>query len=120
WSSFFDKAPFLDGIIINEFIVNRPVSEWVGTMTPERRARMDQERQLHEVYGEALKRMRADERYKNKVVYGYIGGSGKQLNQEVIGTNFIRTIMNCGYRVTLERYLHEMSSEQASKEALQT
>ena len=29
WSSFYDKTPFLDGIIINEFIVNRPVSEWV-------------------------------------------------------------------------------------------
>src|SRR5580765_5657606 len=25
WTSFYDKAPFLDGIIIDEFIVNRPV-----------------------------------------------------------------------------------------------
>ena len=49
WSSFYDKTPFLDGIIINEFIVNRPVSEWAETMTPERRARMEQERQQYEV-----------------------------------------------------------------------
>src|SRR2546426_2891132 len=120
WSSFYDKTPFLDGIIINEFIVNRPVSEWVETMTPERRARMEQERQQYEVYGEAIKRMRADDRYKNKMLYAYVGGSGKKLNQEIIGTNFIRTIVNCGYRVALERYLHEMSSEQGSKDALQT
>jgi hypothetical protein len=119
WSSFYDKAPFLDGIIINEFIVNKPVAEWVGTITPERRARMERERQEHQVYGEAFKKMRADERYKSKMVYAYVGGSGKKLNQEIIGTNFIRTILDCGYRVAPERYLHEMSSEKGSKEALQ-
>ena len=101
WTSFYDKASFLDGIIINEFIVNRPVSEWVETMTPERRARMEQEQQQYKVYGEALKKMRADERSKNKLVYAYVGGSGKKLNQEIIGTNFIRTIVSCGYRVAL-------------------
>jgi hypothetical protein len=120
WSSFYDKTPFLDGIIINEFIVNRPVSEWVETMTAERRERMEQERQQYEAYGEALKKMRADDRYKDKMLYAYVGGSGKKLNQEVIGTNFIRTIIDCGYRVALERYLHEMSSERGSKDALQT
>src|SRR2546422_3343730 len=90
WSSFYDKAPFLDGVIINEFIVNRLVSEWVETMTPERRVRMEQERQQYAEYGEAFKRMRADDRYKNKMLYAYVGGSGKKLNQEIIGTNFIR------------------------------
>ena len=64
--------------------------------------------------------MRADDRYKNKMLYAYVGGSGKKLNQEIIGTNFIRTIVDCGYRVALERYLHEMSSEKGSKDALQT
>jgi hypothetical protein len=119
WSSFYEKAPFLDGIIINEFIVNRPVSEW-AEMTPERRARMEQQRQQYEACGEAVMRMRADNRFKNKMLYAYVGGSGKKLNQEIIGTNFIRTIVDCGYRVALERYLHEMSSEKGSKEALQT
>src|SRR5437867_11487315 len=99
WSSFYHKTSFLDGIIINEFIVNRPVSEWVETMTPERRARMEQERQQYEVYGEAIKRMRADDRYKNKMLYAYVGGSGKKLNEEIIGTNFIGTIVNCRHRV---------------------
>jgi hypothetical protein len=60
--------------------------------------------------------MRAD---RHKMLYAYVGGSGKKLNQEIIGTNFIRTIVECGYRVALERYLHEMSSEQGSKDALQ-
>src|SRR5437764_5928750 len=37
----------------------------------------------------------------------------------MIGTNLIRTVMNCDYRVALERYIHEMSSEKGSKDALQ-
>ena len=119
WSSFYDKAPFLDGIIVNEFIVKRPVSEW-AELTPERRARMERERQQYEVYGEALERLRGDVRFKSKMLYAYVGGSGKKLNQEIVGTNFIRTIVNCGYRVALERYLHEMSSEQGAQSALET
>src|SRR6185503_15717403 len=119
WTGFYDRAAFLDGIIINEFIVNRPVSEWVATMTDERRARMEQERRQYAAYGEAIRQMRADDRYKNKTLYAYVGGSGKKLNQEIIGTNFLRTIVNCGYRIALERYLHEMSSAQGSKDALQ-
>ena len=119
WSSFYDKAPFLDGIIVNEFIVNRPVAEW-AELTPERLARMERERQQYEVYGETLKRLRADTRFKDKMLYAYVGGSGKKLNQEIIGTNFVRTIVDCGYRVALERYLHEMSSELGSKSALET
>jgi hypothetical protein len=118
WSNFYDKAPFLDGIIINEFIVNRPVKEW-AEITPERLARMERERQQYEAYGEALKKLRADDRFRKKMLYAYVGGSGKKLNQEIIGTNFIRTIIDCGYRVALERYLHEMSSEKGSKDALQ-
>jgi hypothetical protein len=80
---------------------------------------MEHERQQHAVYGEAIKKIRGDDRYKTKTLYAYIGGSGKKLNQEIIGTNFIRTIIDCGYRVALERYLHEMSSEKGSKDALQ-
>jgi len=120
WSNFYDQAPFLDGIIINEFIVNNPVARPGGSISPERRARMEQERQQHEVYAESIRKLHADDRYRNKLVYAYIGGSGKKLNQEIIGTNFIRTIIDCGYRVALERYLHEMSSEKGSTEALQT
>ena len=118
WSGFYERNPFLDGIIINEFIVNRPVVEW-APLTPERLTRMEQERQQYAVYGEAIRKMRAGDRFKNKMLYGYVGGSGKKLNQEIIGTNFIRTIIDCGYRVALERYLHEMSSEKGSEEALQ-
>src|SRR5213075_389987 len=95
------------------------VAEWVDVMTPERLARMAKEREQYGFYGEALKKIRATDRYKNKTLYAYVGGSGKKLNQEIIGTNFIRSIIDCGYRIALERYLHEMSSEQGSKDALQ-
>ncbi len=119
WTNYFDKAPFLDGILINEFIVNRPVIEW-AELTPERLARMQQERERYQVYGEAIQRLRADARLKDKVIYAYVGGSGKKLNTEIIGTRFIPTILGCDYRVALERYLHEMSSEKGSRDALQT
>jgi hypothetical protein len=119
WSGFFETAPFLDGIIIDEFIINNPSTRPGVTISPERQKRMDEEQQRHQTFGEALKQVRADERFKNKMVYAYFGGSGKKLNQEMIGTNFVRTILDCGYRIALERYLHEMSSEKGSKEALQ-
>jgi hypothetical protein len=119
WTGFFENAPFLDGIIINEFIVNRPVAEWVPVMTPDRLARMDQERAACEQYSEALKKIRADARFADKSIYAYVGGSGKTLNQEIIGTNLVRTIIDTGCFVAPERYLHEMSSEKGSREALQ-
>jgi hypothetical protein len=119
WTSFYEKAPFLNGIIINEFIVNNPAARPGMTPSPERQKRMAEEQQRHQVYGEAIKQMRGDTRYQDKMVYAYVGGSGKKLNQEMIGTNFIPTILDCGYRVALERYLHEMSSEKGSKDALQ-
>lgn len=112
WTGFYERAPFLDGIIINEFIVNNP------STNANRLTRMAEEQQRHAVYGEALKKLRADERYGTKTLYAYVGGSGKKLNQEMIGTNFIRAIMDCGYQVALERYLHEMSSTQGSEDAL--
>jgi hypothetical protein len=120
WTGYYERAPFADGIIINEFIVNNPSGRPGAMISPERQKRLEAEQQRHHVYGEAIKKMRADDRYKDKMVYCYIGGSGKKLNQEVIGTNFIRTIIGCDYRIALERYLHEMSSEQKSREALQT
>jgi hypothetical protein len=119
WTSFFLNTPFIDGIIINEFIVNRPVSEWIQTITPDRLVRMDQERAAYECYSEAFKKIHVDSRFANKSIYVYVGGSGKKLNQEIIGTNVIRTMINCGYFVAPERYLHEMSSEQGSRDALQ-
>ena len=119
WTGFYEKAPFLDGLIINEFIVNNPSTIPGIAISPERQKRMEQEQQRHEMFGEAIKKMRADDRHKNKMLYAYVGGSGKKLNQEMIGANFIRTIVNQGYRIALERYLHEMSSEKGSKDALQ-
>lgn len=119
WTGFFTNIPFTDGIIIDEFIVNRPQSEWVSHMTPERQARNDAERASYQMYAEAFQKIRADARFTNKLIYVYVGGSGKKLNQEIIGTNVIRSLLDCGYFVSPERYLHEMSSEQGSKQALQ-
>ncbi len=119
WTGFLTNAPFIDGVIINELIVNRPVAEWVQTMTPERLARFDQERADYELYSQAFKMIHADNRFTGKSIYAYVGGSAKKLNQEIIGTNVIRTLIDCGYFVAPERYLHEMSSEKGSQNALE-
>src|SRR5262249_46994379 len=52
WTSFLDKAPFLDGVIVNEFIVNNPSGPPGATVSPQRQARIDREQQRHKVYEE--------------------------------------------------------------------
>ncbi len=115
WTACLDRSPFLDGVIVNEFIVNNPSG---AAVSPERRARLERERQRYRAYEEAVKKLRADARYKDKSFYAYVGGSGKKLNREVIGPSFVRTLIDSGCRVALERYLHEMSSEKGSEDAL--
>jgi hypothetical protein len=118
WTSFLRNTPFLDGIIIDEFIVNQPISEWMPVVSPERRARFDKEKADYELYSQAFKKIRADRQFDSKTIYVYVGGSGRKLNQEIIGTNVIRTLIDCGYFVVPERYVYERSSEQGSQQAL--
>jgi hypothetical protein len=119
WAGFMEKAPYLDGIIIDEFIINQPIREWLPEITPERQRRFDEERAQYPIYEEAFRKIRADSRFRDKTVYAYVGGSGKKLNQEIVGPTFVRSVLDCSYRIGLERYLFEVSSEQKSKDALQ-
>src|SRR5262249_4609165 len=57
WTSFLDKAPFLDGVIVNEFIVNNPSSPPGAAVSPERQSRAERERQRHRVYQEAIQKV---------------------------------------------------------------
>jgi hypothetical protein len=118
WTSFLRNAPFLDGIIIDEFIVNQPISEWLPIVSPDRQARFDKEKADYELYSQAFKKIRADSQFDSKTIYVYVGGSGRKLNQEIIGTNAVRTLIDCGYFVVPERYVYERSSEQGSRQAL--
>jgi hypothetical protein len=118
WTKFLDQSPFLDGIIVNEFIVNSPSTPRGAVVNPARQARVKREQQRHRVYQEAIKKLRADARYRDKSFYAYVGGSGKKLNQEMIGPTFVRSLIECNCRVALERYLHEMSSESGAEGAL--
>ncbi len=38
--------------------------------------------------------LRADPRYRDKAINTYFGGSGKRLNQQVIGETFVRTLIH--------------------------
>src|SRR5260221_11210928 len=101
WTSFMEQSPFLDGIIIDEFIVNNPIREWLKEITPERQKRFDEERAQYPIYEEAFRKIRADQRYRDKMVYAYVGGSGKKLNQEIIGPTFVHTILDRNFRIGL-------------------
>src|SRR5438445_511083 len=113
YANFFNTVRFLDGLIINEFGMNRKS----GTSSPERQNRAAQR---HQPYEDAFKKLRADERYQDKQMYIYFGGSGNVVNYDDTGTNFVRTLVDLKYPIALERYLFERSSEEKSKEALQT
>src|SRR5262249_5668854 len=90
-----------------------------GTISAERQKRVEQEQTKHRECEAAIKRMHNDERYGTKTVYAYVGGSGKKLNQEMIGPTFVRSLVDNDSRISLERYIFERSSEQKSKDALQ-
>jgi hypothetical protein len=112
YTKFLDAAPFLDGLIINEFGMNR-------ITRPPDPQRQERSAIRHLPYEEAFRKMRADERYKDKVVYAYFGGSGNVVNYDETGKTFVRTLIDLKYPIALERYLYERPSEKASAAALQ-
>jgi hypothetical protein len=118
WTHTVQKVPFVDGVIIDEFIINNPSTRRSGQLSPERQQRLQRERDRHRVLEDALRKLRTDPRFKDKMLYAYFGGSGKKLNQEIIGQTFVHTILDCGYRIVPERYLFEVTSEQKAKAAL--
>src|SRR5262249_20535105 len=87
YTRFLDAAPFLDGLIINEFGMNR-------IKRPPDPQRQERAAQRHRPYEEAFRKMRADDRYKDKVVYGYFGGSGNVVNYDETGKTFVRTLID--------------------------
>src|SRR5262245_49603913 len=113
YTRFLDAAPFLDGLIINEFGMNR-------IARPPDPARQERAAERHRPYEEAFRKMRAEGRYKDKVVYAYFGGSGNVVNYDETGKTFVRTLIDLQYPIALERYLYERPSEKASADALQT
>src|SRR5262249_26259317 len=60
YTRFLDAAPFLDGLIINEFGMNR-------IARPPDPVRRERAAERHRPYEEAFRKMRADGRYKDKV-----------------------------------------------------
>ena len=122
WTGLLDKAPFLDGLIVNEFIINRPSAApstpRKTTAASPRRAGRAREQERYRLYDKAIKQLRADRRYRDKAFDFYFGGSGNTLNQEIIGPTIIRTIRDGQYRIALERYIFERSSEGRSRDAL--
>jgi hypothetical protein len=112
YAKFLDAAPFLDGLIINELGMNR-------ITRPPDPQRQERSAQRHLPYEEAFRKMRAEDRYKGKVVYAYFGGSGNLVNYDETGKTFVRTLIDLKYPIALERYLYERPGEKASADALQ-
>jgi hypothetical protein len=80
--------------------------------------RQERAAQRHRPYEEAFRKMRAHDRYKNKTVYAYFGGSGNVVNYDETGKTFVRTLIDLKFPIALERYLYERPSEKASADAL--
>jgi hypothetical protein len=112
YTRFLDAAPFLDGLIINEFGMNR-------IARPPDPVRQERAAERHRPYEEAFRKMRADERYSNKTVYCYFGGSGNVVNYDETGKTFVRTLIDLKYPIALERYLYERPTMNGSEDALQ-
>lgn len=113
YTKFLDTSPFLDGLIINEFGMNR-------IARPPDPVRRERAAQRHRPYEEAFKKMRADPRYRDKAVYCYFGGSGNVVNYDETGKTFVRTLIDVQYPIALERYLYERPTEKGAAAALQT
>lgn len=113
YTKFLDSAPFLDGLVINEFGMNR-------IARPPDPVRQERAAQRHRPYEDAFKRMRADDRYKDKTVYAYFGGSGNVVNYDETGKTFVRTLIDLKYPIGLERYIYERSTKEGCANALQT
>jgi hypothetical protein len=118
WSAPLEKSPFLDGVIVDEFIINNPSRRTRLPLSAERQKRLEKEQAAYRLYEEAIRKLRGDAHFKGKTFYAYFGGSGKTLNQEIIGKTIVHTILDCGYRLVPERYLFEVTSEQKAKAAL--
>ena len=118
WTAPLGQSPFLDGVIVDEFIINNPSTRTRSTLRPERQRRLQEEQHHYQLYEDAIRKLRTDARFKDKMLYAYFGGSGKRLNQDIIGKSFVRTILDCGYRLVPERYLFEVTNEQKAKAAL--
>ena len=88
------KSPLLDGIIVDEF----------GGGDDKR----------YPPISESIRRIRQDERFRDKVLYPYCGSMyGSKLSED-----FIQSIMDSGYRFAWERYLREQPDEETAAEFL--
>lgn len=112
YRKFYDNAPFLDGLIINEFGMNR-------IARPPDEVRRARAAARHQPYEDAFKMLRNDERYRNKTIYAYFGGSGNVVNYDETGMTFVRTLIDLKYPIALERYIYERPAAEASAAALQ-
>lgn len=94
WSSNLGlQEPLLDGIIVDEFGAG--------------------DRDEYPAWTEAIERIAADRRFHDKTYYAYCGGGMYRSN---MSRRFIETLLRCGYRIALERYLSERPDEESARD----
>lgn len=90
------KEPVYDGIIVDEFL------------------RKDEG--VYEAIIESVRRLRLSKELRHKLFYPYCGNMfGARQTEE-----FIKTVMDCGYRFAWERYLIEQPNEAIAKKYLES
>lgn len=91
------KSPLYDGIIVDEF------------------GGGDDQRYVAII--ESVLRIRQNEQFKEKVFYPYCYGP---MYRAKLSEEFIKTVMDCGYRFAWERYLVEQPNEEIAKRRLKS
>ena len=102
WTGHLEKAPFLDGLIADEFCPRARISNGKPRFFPEQYA----------ACSEAIKAMHESPRFRGKQFYAYIGDWQRFIWEEAQeSTDFAQTLMDSGNRLSWERYFREQPTE---------
>jgi len=106
WTGYYDKNPCLNGVVVDEFPIN-PSS---------RNLRINACAEKYVQWSEAIEKIYAEKKYKDKVFYAY-AGSADSVDPQRVGP-FIKTLMKCNYRISIERYMNEKPTEAKANQLL--
>jgi len=112
WKALFDEYDYLDGIIADEF-------------GPDMEEEPNYNGQ-YDCWKEALEKIHAQEKYSNKKFYAYIYRVNPPpsstpryiMSDREHAKSFIKTLMDCDYFLSWERYFPELATEEAARDTL--
>ncbi len=109
WTKHLNENPFLDGLIADEFCPRARITNGTPRFFPSQ----------YRDCTRALTRIRSEEAYAGKQFIAYIGDWHRYIWEEAPETSqFIRGLMDAGYRYSWERYFREQPTEKLAERYL--